>query len=88
MIWKPIDANALSGKAVLLFSPYDEDINCHGGLIWVSGGWGRAAIDPHSFRGQTNKNKPTHYMLLPPSPVDGNVEQNAQIEHETLPDST
>jgi hypothetical protein len=68
-MWQPIETAPKDGRPLLLFSPYDENLNCAGGLIWVTGGWGKAAINPDEFRGQSNKEKPTHWMPLPASPA-------------------
>lgn len=67
--WKPIATAPKDGREILV-SPYDEDLNCKGGLIWISGGYGRAVIDPYSWRGESNKNPPTHWMPLPPPPKE------------------
>lgn len=67
--WQPIETAPKDGTPALLFSPYDEDMNCKGGLIWVSGGWGRAVINPYSWRGESNKEPPTHWMPLPEPPT-------------------
>ena len=72
--WKPIETAPKDGTPAILFSPYDEDINCKGGLIWVSGGYGRAVIYPNSWRGESNKNPPTLWMPLPAAPTPGGRE--------------
>jgi hypothetical protein len=68
--WRPIETAPRDGTPAMLFSPEEDEGpgNVFGGLVWVSGGWGRAAINPHSWRGQTGKSEPTHWMPLPGKP--------------------
>lgn len=66
LAWKP-EQELRTGEPAILFSPYDEDLNCEGGLIWVSGGWGKAAIVSNSWRGESIRNPPT--LALPLSAI-------------------
>ena len=69
--WRVLPAVPTPGEApfdgapVLLWSPYVFE---PGGHAWVSGGWGKAAISPNEFRGQTGRQWPTHYAPLPSAP--------------------
>ncbi len=66
--WQPIETAPKDGTALILFSPYGRNLNYPGGLVWVTGGWGGAALNPEEFRGQNGKEPPTHWMPLPPTP--------------------
>ena len=67
--WQTIDTAPKDGRPVILFSPHAEDINCKGGVIWISGGWGKAAINPDSWRGESSHGAPTFWqpMMAPPT---------------------
>lgn len=69
--WKTIDSAPRDGTPVMLFSPQlslDDPFNVDGGLVWVSGGYGKGVLGV--WRGDSNKNPPTHWMPLPPPPKD------------------
>jgi hypothetical protein len=67
--WQPIETAPKDGRPVMLFSPSGEDLNCKGGIIWVSGGWGKAALNPDSWRGESGHGTPSHWMPLPVPPA-------------------
>lgn len=68
--WRTMESAPKDGTPAMLFTPAGEDINCKGGLIWVSGGWGKAAINPESWRGESSHGTPTHWRPLPPPPAE------------------
>lgn len=72
-MWRPITDEVKDGRPGILFSPYAEDLNCKGGLTWISGGYGKGAIHP-GWRGESNKEAPTHFMPLPLPPAQKEVE--------------
>jgi hypothetical protein len=65
--WRPIETAPKDGTPLVLFSPYDADLNCKGGLIWVSGGW---RVDRSGWRGDHAKEPPTHWLPLPAPPSE------------------
>ena len=65
--WQPIDDRAKDGRPAVLFTPMNP-INCPGGMIWISGGYGKAVINPNEWRGQRGFDDPTHWRPLPKGP--------------------
>ncbi len=64
--WQTIETAPKDSTPVELFSPYDRDLNCKGGLIWISGGW----RDTGGWRGDQVIEPPTHWTPLRSSPLD------------------
>lgn len=62
--WKPISI-APPETPLILFSLYDRDLNCKGGLIWVSGG----LYNGYHWRGGNLIEPPTHWEYLPLPPI-------------------
>ncbi len=65
--WQPITTAPRDGSPLLLFTPAtrpDDPTNVPGGLVWVSGGWGKAVINPNSFRGEASHGSPSHWARL------------------------
>jgi hypothetical protein len=71
--WLPISTAPKDGRPVMLFTPTDEDgaRNVPGGLVWISGGWGKAAINPDSWRGESSHGTPTLWMSIPAPSQEG-----------------